>query len=193
MMTVIANQRLAKSLWIGALIVVSMSQVHAANWVLAPTSNVGFHIDSARESMVIAKFNTVHATLNFDENAPQQASTRFIMDVDSLSLNNPAMKSTLLGKDLFYAAQFKTVSFKSDQFRVLGNNKYQILGQLTIRGITRPVIFDSTLKPVTNNQKLMNMVSSTTINRADFGMKKAPDGMGEKINIKMNVDWKVKR
>lgn len=39
----------------------------------------------------------------------------------------------------------------------------------------------------------MNMVSSTTINRADFGMKKAPDGMGEKINIKMNVDWKVKR
>ena len=159
MMTVIANQRLAKSLWIGALIVVSMSQVHAANWVLAPTSNVGFHIDSARESMVIAKFNTVHATLNFDENAPQQASTRFIMDVDSLSLNNPAMKSTLLGKDLFYAAQFKTVSFKSDQFRALGNNKYQIIGQLTIRGITRPVIFDSTLKPVTNNQKLMNMVS----------------------------------
>jgi polyisoprenoid-binding protein YceI len=39
----------------------------------------------------------------------------------------------------------------------------------------------------------MNMVSSTTINRTDFGMKKAPDGMGEKINIKMNVDWKVKR
>ena len=98
----------------------------------------------------------------------------------------------LLGKDLFYAAQYKTVSFKSDQFKSLGNHQYHILGQLTIRGVTRPAVFDTTLQPVPKTANLMNIASSSSVDLSDFGMKKASDGMAEKVNIQINGQWKIK-
>lgn len=65
-------------------------------------------------------------------------------------------------------------------------------GDLTLRGITKPVIFEAMLKPNVSNPKLLDVDASGIINRSDFGMKKAYGGVGEKVNIQLIGQWQVK-
>ena len=167
------------------------TQVQAQSWTLTPQSNVGFEIKSLGVTVVRAKFNRVQSSMQFDAKAPQHASTHFVMDVNSLSLSKPSLKNMILGEDLFYASKYKTASFKSTSFKDLGSGRYNIVGNLTLRGITKPVSFRTTLKPSANNANLLDVQSSAVINRSDFGMKKAIGGVGEKVNIQLSGQWKV--
>lgn len=164
---------------------------YAETWSLTSKSNVGFNIDSMGMTIVKAKFNRVQSTLNFDPKSPTKASTQFNMDVNSLSLSKTSLKNMIMGEDLFYAAKYPTASFQSTSFKTNGNNKYQILGQLTLRGVTKPVTFNATLKPNSTNPKLLDFNSSTVIKRSDFGMKKAVGGVGEKVNIQVSGQWQA--
>ncbi len=167
------------------------TQVQAQSWTLTPQSNVGFEIKSLGVTVVRAKFNRVQSSMQFDAKAPQYASTNFVMDVNSLSLSKPSLKNMILGEDLFYASKYKTANFKSTSFKDLGGGQYNIVGNLTLRGITKPVSFNTTLKPSANNANLLDVQSSAVINRSDFGMKKAIAGVGEKVNIQLSGQWKV--
>ena len=167
------------------------TQVQAQSWTLTPQSNVGFEIKSLGVTVVRAKFNQVQSSMQFDAKAPQHASTHFVMDVNSLSLSKPSLKNMILGEDLFYASKYKSATFKSTSFKDLGDGQYNIVGNLTLRGITKPVSFSTTLKPSTNNTNLLDVQSSAVINRSDFGMKKAIAGVGEKVNIQLSGQWKV--
>ena len=167
------------------------TQVQAQSWTLTPQSNVGFEIKSLGVTVVRAKFNQVQSSMQFDAKAPQHASTHFVMDVNSLSLSKPSLKNMILGEDLFYASKYKSATFKSTSFKDLGDGQYNIVGNLTLRGTTKPVSFSTTLKPSTNNTNLLDVQSSAVINRSDFGMKKAIGGVGEKVNIQLSGQWKV--
>ena len=167
------------------------TQVQAQSWTLTPQSNVGFEIKSLGVTVVRAKFNRVQSSMQFDAKAPQHASTHFVMDVNSLSLSKPSLKNMILGEDLFYASKYKTANFKSTSFKDLGGGQYNIVGNLTLRGITKPVSFSTTLKPSASNVNLLDVHSSAVINRSDFGMKKTIGGVGEKVNIQLSGQWKV--
>src|SRR5690606_7293361 len=104
----------------------------------------------------------------------------------------PSLRNMVMGEDLFHASRYKTVKFKSTQFKSNGANRYQVLGQLTLRGVTRPVVFDTTLTPNKSNPNLLDVKSTTVIKRSDFGMKKAMAGVGEKVNIHLTGQWKAK-
>ena len=132
------------ALIMGAVGLAGLTQVNAQNWTLTPQSNVGFEIKSVGLSVVKGKFNQVQSKMNFDSNAPQKASTNFVLDVNSLSFSKPSLKKMIMGEDLFNAAQYKTVSFKSTNFTSLGQGKYNIAGNLTLRGGTKPVVFNTT-------------------------------------------------
>ncbi len=167
------------------------TQVQAQSWTLTPRSNVGFEIKSLGVTVVRAKFNQVQSSMQFDAKAPQHASTHFVMDVNSLSLSKPSLKNMILGEDLFYASKYKSATFKSTSFKDLGDGQYNIVGNLTLRGTTKPVSFSTTLKPSTNNTNLLVVQSSDVNHGCDFGMKKAIGGVGEKVNIQLSGQWKV--
>lgn len=173
----------------GCIGIFAIATAHAKMWSLSPKSEVGFSIQSMGMTVVKGNFAAVKANMQFDPTALQQASTQFSMQVDSLKLSKPSLKNMIMGEDLFYAQQYKTVNFKSTQFKSLGNNRYQILGHLTLRGVTKAVIFDTTLTPSPTNAQHLNVNSKTVINRSDFGMKKATAGVGEKVHIHLVGQW----
>ena len=163
----------------------------AANWSLTPTSQVGFNIDSMGMSLVKGTFKQVQSSLSFDSQVVQKASTRFVMNTQSLSLSKPSLNKMIMGEDLFYVAKYKTATFQSSAFKAVDQDKYQITGQLTIRGITKPVIFNAQMKLNQANKQLMDFHATTVIKRSDFGMKKAVGGVGEKVNIQVSGQWKM--
>ena len=68
----------------------------------------------------------------------------------------------------------------------MGNGKYNVLGHLTLRGVTKPVIFETTFKPSMSNANLLDVQASAVINRSDFGMKKGIAGVGDKVNLHLS-------
>jgi len=175
----------------GALSAMCISAAYAKSWTLTPQSSVGFNINSLGLNVVKGNFQEFKATMQFDPDQPQQSSTEFTMQVDSLEVSKPSLKNMIMGEDLFHASRYKTVNFKSTQFKPNGTNRYQVMGQLTLRGVTRPVVFDTTLTPNKGNPNLLDVKSTTVINRSDFGMMKATAGVGEKVNIHLMGQWKT--
>ncbi|SPL72200.1 hypothetical protein KPC_3378 [Acinetobacter stercoris] len=163
----------------------------AANWSLSPESNVGFYIESMGIKVIKGKFTQVQSDFNFDIKAPQNAQTTFVIHVNSLNLNKSSMQKMMLDKNRFHAEKYKTIMFKSTQFKLLEQNKYAVSGQLTLRGVTRPVVFMTELTP-TENVHVMNIRSRTQIDRKDYGMKPAFGGIGEKVNLVVDGQIKVK-
>lgn len=177
------------ALCIGSIFALSTS---ATTWSLSANSQVGFHIDSLGVNIVKGQFQKFQSQLDFDVDRPQVASTQFVMDVNSLSISKSSLKNMMMGQDLFYAEKYPTASFKSTSFKPLANHQYLILGQLTLRNVTKPVTFNATIKPHSNDPKLLDFNASTVIKRSDFGMKKALGGVGEKVNIQVAGQWKAK-
>ena len=168
----------------------SMQSVRASPWHLTPDSEVGFHIDTFGMTFVKGQFEKVQSSLQFDLQQPEQATAEVILDITSIDLNKPSFKQMVLGPDLFYVEKYKTATFTSAQFKALGEHRYQILGNLTLRGVTRPISFNATLVPNSNNPDLLDVEAYTIIRRSDFGMKKAFGGIGEKVKIQVIGQWK---
>ena len=170
--------------------IMSIQTALASPWQLTTDSEVGFHIDSFGVTLVKGQFEKIQSNLQFDLQQPEQAVAEVILDINSISINKPSLKPTVLGSDLFYVEKYKTATFKSTQFKALGDHRYQILGNLTLRGVTHPIIFDAQLIPHPKNADLLNVEAYTIIRRSDFGMKKAFGGIGEKVKIQVIGQWK---
>ncbi|UNW05175.1 YceI family protein [Acinetobacter indicus] len=98
-----------------AVMLLGISPAYAERWTLTPKSEVGFEIKSMGVQLVGGQFKQVQSVMHFDPTAPQQGSTQFVLNVDSLQLSKPSLRHMILGEDLFHAQKYKTVSrrFKS--------------------------------------------------------------------------------
>lgn len=170
--------------------IMSIQTALASPWHLSADSEVGFHIDSFGVTFVKGQFEKVQSSLQFNLQQPEQATAEVIFDITSIDLNRPSFKQMVLGPDLFYVEKYKTATFTSTQFKALGDHRYQILGNLTLRGVTHPISFNARLVPNSNNPDVLDVEAYTIIRRSDFGMKKALGGIGEKVNIQVIGQWK---
>ncbi len=169
----------------------AMSAAQAANWQFTPQSNVGFYIKQMGVKTVDGQFQRVVSKVNLDPKRIENAQAKLVMDVSSVNLTHNSLKNMVLGDNFFSANQYKNVVFNSTRFQPVGNNQYRILGDLTLRGVTKPVVFDAKIVPDGKNPKLLTVQAATQIKRSDFGMKPAVGGVGEMINIK--VDGQLKQ
>ncbi|WP_216935426.1 MULTISPECIES: YceI family protein [unclassified Acinetobacter] len=186
-------QTTIKSIVIAGVVSLSLlAPAHAQEWTLTSQTHVGFNIRSIDFSVVKGKFEQVQSSMSFDPEEPQNASAQFVLDINSLILSKPSLKNMILSEDLFYAKKYPTAMFKSHEFIVLGNHHYSIKGDLTLRGITQPVTLHTVLKPNPANPKLLDVESKAVVNRSDFGMKKAFGGIGGKVNIELDGQWKLR-
>lgn len=167
-----------------------MAQAHAQNWILTSDSHLGFEIKSVGFLVIRGKFNQFSSKMSFNPKAPENASTELVMDIKSLTLSQPVLKHMIMSEALFNVAQYKTATFKSSQFESLGNYHYRIAGYLTLRGVTQPVVLNTTLTPNATHPTRLDVEAFTVINRSDFGMKKVLAGVGEKVNIQLSGQWK---
>ena len=102
----------------------------------------------------------------------------------------------LKGDDFFNAEQFPAMKFQSTSFKPLGGNKYKLAGNLTIRNVTKPVVFDVTSGGTANamGKTKAGFKAKTTINRFDYNLKwnQATEAggltVGKDVEIVVNVE-----
>jgi polyisoprenoid-binding protein YceI len=142
------------------------------NWVIDPAhSEVSFSIRHIMISKVRGTFQKFEATFVTAEN-PLESSVTAKAEVASVDTNDPNRDAHLRTNDFFEAEKFPYIEFVSTGVRQHGDD-YLVDGDLTIRGVTKPVTFDFEFggfgsDPYGNYKA--GATAKTTVNREDFGL-----------------------
>lgn len=167
----------------------------AGTWVIDPThTEVGFQARHLGISKVKGTFEQFEGTITTGDSV-EDSSVQATVQVDSVNTNQQQRDEHLRTSDFFKADEFPTFTFVSTGVTVDGDD-VQVAGELTLRGVTKPVVFDTEFGGITADgygQKKLGLEAETTINRHDFGVSwNAPTEaggltLGDKVKITLDV------
>lgn len=129
---------------------------------------------------VDGKFKKFSSQLNFDPAKPTAAKASFDVELASVDTGAPEGDEEVAGKPWFNTKAFPTAKFVSGIVKPLGGNKYEVAGQLTIKGKTQDVIVPATFTAQGNSGVFDG---AFTIRRADFSIG---EGAWAKFDIVAN-------
>ncbi|GAB3046646.1 hypothetical protein GCM10027155_10250 [Acinetobacter apis] len=161
---------------------ISSSFARAETYHLSSDGDVGFYIKKLGLKVVEAEFEQVNSRLVFDEAHLDQTQINFVIQVPSMKTGNSSLQTMMLGEDLFNAQKFKEITFQSTQIQSLGHHQYNIFGNLTIKGKTRPVVFNTSIIPQKEGQNL-DFEANTQIESRNFAMKSKFGALTDRVNI----------
>lgn len=129
---------------------------------------------------VDGKFKKFASQLNFDPAKPAAAKATFDVELASVDTGAPEGDQEVAGKPWFNTKAFPTARFVSGTVKPLGGNKYEVAGQLSIKGKTQDVVVPATFTPQGNTGVFDG---SFIIRRADFSIG---EGTWAKFDIVAN-------
>ncbi len=138
-----------------------------------PHSFVKFSVSHMVVSEAEGTFKVFDGTVEHTKADLSDAKINFSIDVNSINTENENRDKHLKSDDFFNAEKFPTMKFESTSLQPLGNNKYKLTGNLTIRDITKPVTFDVTYGGTITSQgkTKAGFKATTTLNRFDYNLK----------------------
>jgi len=127
---------------------------------------------------VQGSFDNYHIALEYDPDAPEQASIMVTIPVSSIDTDHDKRDSDLQGEQFFDAASHPNIEFTSDSVTVLTENQLLVHGTLTIKGVSRKVdlaVHLLGMMEVPESQRgrgrvLAGFEAAVTIDRRDFGI-----------------------
>jgi len=147
------------------------------------SSTKTYKIDKAHSEIVFqvrhlltrvrGRFSEFDGTISYDEANPERSSVDVRIQAASVDTNEPDRDKHLRTGDFFDVEKFQTLTFKSTRVRKKGDERFDVDGDLTIHGVTRPVTLTATFlgkaKDPWGNERL-GFEAETAINRKDFGL-----------------------
>jgi len=153
----------------------SVTTTAVTTWNIDPSHSVAeFKVKHMMISNVKGQFAKVNGVLTLDESEPTNSRVEAVIEAASLETREAQRDAHLKSADFFHVEKFPTLSFKSTRISPVRDGEISVEGDLTIRGVTRKVVFaveGPTLpaKDPWGNTRVA--VSATTkINRKDFGL-----------------------
>jgi polyisoprenoid-binding protein YceI len=153
-----------------------------ATWIFEPGHSAAeFRARHMMVCWVRGHFKDVHGSLEFDPDNLAQLSIQATIESNKLWTGEPQRDEHLRSPDFIDAEDHPTITFQSTECTLLGTNDYRVSGNLTIRGISRPVILElhylgrwrtpywtdaGDAGPITR----IGFVGEARINRHDFGV-----------------------
>ena len=154
------------------LIVSSHSVSYARNTffeVDQKESKVGFMIKHKITRDVYGGFRNVEGNVTFDKEQNSIVNVVAKIDVNSIDTGNSKRDRHLKSPDFFDANNFPYIIFKSSDVKKLENEKYIVIGLLTMRGISKNITLRGERKKNINNN-IMVFSAESLIDRQDFGV-----------------------
>ena len=145
-----------------------------AKWTIDPMhSEVHFKVKHLMISTVTGSFKKFEGSVETENDDFSGAKISFSADIDSIETGMAQRDGHLKSPEFFDVAAFPTLSFESKSFEKIDGNEYKLAGDLTLKGITKPVSlnveFGGTMVDFYGNTKAGFDISGK-INRQDFGL-----------------------
>jgi polyisoprenoid-binding protein YceI len=114
-----------------------------AKWIFEPGHTAAeFRARHMMVSWVRGHFKDVHGSLEFDPDNPAHLSIEVTIQAQKLWTGEPQRDDHLRSGDFLDAGKFPTISFKTTGSKCVGASDYEVSGDLTIRGVSRPVVLE---------------------------------------------------
>lgn len=158
------------------------------------TSQVGFCVSSGW-TQIKGQFSDFSGGLTLvpdDSITASEQQAMVIIRTTSLDTRSNMVEGLIKGESFFDVERFPEILFVSHGFVWTGDDTAQIIGDLTVRGITRQVIFDVTMTPIeqpgNGTVERLLVKAKTTIHRSDFGMDSMPGLVSDTVTLCMSVE-----
>lgn len=184
-----------KKLTLLAAALVLSATSFAQSWKIdAAHTKIHFNTKYLVISDVEGEFKKFEGTFTSAKSDWTDLQATMTVQVNSITTDNDMRDKHLMSEDFFNAEKYPTLTFKSKGVKNLGNNKYVLTGDFTIRDVTKtvevPVVYGGTVKDPWGNVKA-GFKATGSINRKDFGLKYSNAAATGEAVVSDNVDFTI--
>jgi polyisoprenoid-binding protein YceI len=160
-------------------------------------SHVGFSVKHMMVTTVRGQFKSYRGVLGLDPRDFARSTFEGEIDVASVDTGNADRDNHLRTNDFFDAPNHPKITFRSTRVEPKGGGEYVVHGDLTLRGVTRPVALDVEFHGVSKNpygKTVAGLSARGTINRKDFGvsfnavLETGGVAVSEKVKLEIDVE-----
>ncbi|WP_306143641.1 YceI family protein [Roseibium sp. MMSF_3412] len=155
-------------------------------------ANLSFTYNHLGYSTTDGRFGDWDGTLLIDKDTPANSSVEFTINIDSLDTFWADRDTHLKSPDFFDAAKFPQATFKSTKVEQTGENQLDVTGDLTLRGITKPVTLTVDVLALGDHpmakKPAAGFAVTTVLKRSDFGMDKFVPYVGDEVTVTFHTE-----
>ena len=174
----------------------SPAAVQGGSFKLDPAhSKITWSVNHFGFSTYIGQFAHVDGTLKLDPKAIGASAVDVTVDTASLGTLNPALDTHLKSKDFLDIAAFPTATFHATKITQTGERTADIAGDLTLHGVTKPVVVQATFNqgganPIDKKYEL-GFAGSAKIKRSEFGITTYVPVISDEVTLTIEAEFKA--
>ena len=177
---------------IGLLAILSSSAYAAETYKLDPGhTSIVFRVKHLGVAYVYGRINGPTGSFTFDESSPSNSAIEVQAEAKNVDTALEKRDTDLKSPDFFNAGEHPLVSFKSKSVKKLSENTYEVSGDLTLLGKTRPIKVEANATGAGKDPWggfRRGFETSFSIKRSDFGMDFMMGGVSDEVNLTVSVE-----
>jgi polyisoprenoid-binding protein YceI len=156
-------------------------------------ASVTWRVSHLGLSQYTARFDKVDGKLNYASAQASASSVEFTIDTTSVNTGLAPFNKKLQGAAYFDSEKNPNITFKSTKIEAMPNNKFRMTGDMTLRGITKPMSWDVTFNGgLFNNFAQAHAVGFSakgTVKRTQWGMTELVPMIGDDVEVLVEVEF----
>ena len=137
-------------------------------------------------------FNRFDTTLQLDNSEPENSTVEVTIDAASIDSRVAEFNDHLNGGDFFNTADYPTITFKSTQVVPTGENTFDVTGDLTILGRTKPVTLATTINKAANHPMrdvpTVGVSATAKLMRSEWGLGAYVPAVSDEVELSIEVE-----
>lgn len=136
-------------------------------------------------------FNKFDATLDLDAENPENSKIDVTIDANSIDSRVPVFDDHLRGEDFFQTDQYPSISFVATSIESQGDSKYTITGDLTMKGVTKPITLDASIVATMHPFREIPVVgvsASGQLMRSEWNLGAYAPSVSDEVTLSIEVE-----
>ena len=137
-------------------------------------------------------FNRFDTKLELDSSNPENSTVEVTIDASSIDSRVAEFNDHLNGSDFFNTAEYPTITFKSTKVEATGESTFDVMGDLTILGTTKPVTLATTINKAANhpmrNVPTVGVSASAILMRSEWGLDAYIPAVSDEVKLSIEVE-----
>lgn len=139
-----------------------------------------------------ANFSDIQGVIKVDNAKPANSSVNVTIPLSSVNTNVPALDKEFQEEAWFNAAKYPNITFKSTKVETKDKKHFKITGDLTVKGVTKPVVLDAVLNKQGEHPMAkvpaIGFNATTSFDRSAFGIGNYVPNVGDKITVNITTE-----
>ena len=144
-------------------------------------------------SQYTARFDKMDGKMNFTPATVSASRVEFTIDATSINTGLAPFNKKLQGAEYFAAEKNATITFKSNKVELVTGNKYKMSGNMTLRGVTKPMVWDVTFNGGLYNgyaqARAVGFSAKGLVKRSNWGMTEQIGVAADNVEVLVEVEF----